>query len=150
MTSCPEVPHMDCSLPLSERVGSVWQFWNCVPQNLSETRRQGEGDAMGYKCSKPPLSTSPEKHKRDHVLKWEGLPWRLSGEESTANAGDTGSIPDPGWSQVLRSKEAHAWQLLSLCSRAWELQLLRHARPKPTLHNKRRHCSEKSEHHNKE
>ena len=84
ITGSPEAPHMDCSLPLSEtRVGSVWKFWNCVPQNFSETRRQGEGDEVDYKCSKPPLSTSREKHKKDHVLKWEGLPWWLSGEEPT-------------------------------------------------------------------
>ena len=37
-----------------------------------------------------------------------------------ANAGDTGSIPGPGRSPMLRSNEAHGPQLLSLCSRAGE------------------------------
>ena len=34
-----------------------------------------------------------------------------------------GSIPDPGRSHIPRSNEARAPQLLSLRSRAWELQL---------------------------
>ena len=42
------------------------------------------------------------------------------------NAGDTGSISDPGRSHMLRSNCARAPQLLSLCSRAWEPQLLTH------------------------
>ena len=41
-----------------------------------------------------------------------------------ANAGDTGSSPGPGGSHMPRSNEARAPQLLSLCSRAREPQLL--------------------------
>ena len=41
-----------------------------------------------------------------------------------ANAGDTGSNPGPGRSHMPRSNWAHAPQLLSLCSRAHEPQLL--------------------------
>ena len=41
-----------------------------------------------------------------------------------ANAGDTGSSPGPGRSHMTWSNEAHAPQLLSLCSRAREPQLL--------------------------
>ena len=41
-----------------------------------------------------------------------------------ANVGDTGSIPSPGRSHMPWSIEAHAPQLLNLCSRAWDLQLL--------------------------
>ena len=41
-----------------------------------------------------------------------------------ANAGDTGSLPDPGRSHKSQSNEAHSPRLLSLCSRAWKLQLL--------------------------
>ena len=41
-----------------------------------------------------------------------------------ANAGDTVSSPGPGRSHMPRSNEAHAPQLLSLCSRAREPQLL--------------------------
>ena len=37
-----------------------------------------------------------------------------------ANAGDTGSIPGPGRSPVLRSNQAGGPQLLSRCSRAGE------------------------------
>ena len=40
-----------------------------------------------------------------------------------ANAGDTGSIPDPGRFHMPWSNKACALQLLSLCSRAQELQL---------------------------
>ena len=42
------------------------------------------------------------------------------------NAGDTGSISDLGRSHMLQSNYARVPQLLSLCSRAWELQLLTH------------------------
>ena len=45
--------------------------------------------------------------------------WRIH----LSGAGDMGSIPDPGRSHVPR-KEAHGPQLPSLCSRAWEPQLL--------------------------
>ena len=41
-----------------------------------------------------------------------------------ANAGDMGLIPDPGRSHVPRGNWDHVPQQLSLCSRAWELQLL--------------------------
>ena len=42
-----------------------------------------------------------------------------------ANAGDMGSIPGPGRFHMTWSSWAHEPQLLSLCSRALELQLLR-------------------------
>ena len=41
-----------------------------------------------------------------------------------ANAGDRGSIPDIGRSHKPQSNKACAQQLLSLCSGAWEPQLL--------------------------
>ena len=41
-----------------------------------------------------------------------------------ANAGDLGLIPDPGRSHIPRSNQACVPQLVSLCSKAWELQLL--------------------------
>ena len=41
-----------------------------------------------------------------------------------ADAGDVGSIPDLGRSHMLQSNRAPVPQLLSLCSRAWGLQLL--------------------------
>ena len=48
-----------------------------------------------------------------------------------ANAGDTGLIPGWGRSHVLRSNEACARQLMSLCFRAQELQLLSPANLEP-------------------
>ena len=50
--------------------------------------------------------------------------WWLSAKESIANAGDTGSIPGPGRSHIPRSYKACVPQLLSLCSRSGEPQLL--------------------------
>ena len=53
-----------------------------------------------------------------------GLPWRLSVKNPPANAGDTGLIPDPGKPHLLGGNQAHPPQLLSLCSRTQEPQLL--------------------------
>ena len=73
-----------------------------------------------------------------HVMFWvyvclhislSGLPWWLSSKESPCQAGDVGSIPGPGRSHVLRNNEAHMPQLLNLCSRGLELQLLKPAPP---------------------
>ena len=56
------------------------------------------------------------------------LPWDFPGggvvKNPPANAGDTGSSPGSGRSHVPRSNQALAPQLLSLCSRAREPQLL--------------------------
>ena len=55
-------------------------------------------------------------------------PWDFPGgavvKNLPANAGDTGSSPGPGKSHMPRSNLAHVPQLLSLCSRACEPQLL--------------------------
>ena len=67
-----------------------------------------------------------------------------------ANAGDTGSSPGLGRSHMPWSNEAHVPQLLSLRSRARETQLLKTARLKPVLHNKRSHRNEKPTHRNEE
>ena len=56
-----------------------------------------------------------------------------------ANAGDIGSSPGLGRSHMQRSNKAHAPQLLSLCSRACEPQLLKPACLEPVLCNKRSH-----------
>ena len=45
-------------------------------------------------------------------------------KDPPSNAGDTGSIPDPGRSHEPKSDQALAPQLLSLRSKAWEPQLL--------------------------
>ena len=68
-------------------------------------------------------------------------------ENRPANTGDTGFIPGLRRFHVLWSKQACVPQLLSLSSRALELQL-KPARLEPMLHNKRGHCSEKPAHHN--
>ena len=53
-----------------------------------------------------------------------------------ANAGDVGSIPDPGRSHMLWSNKARVPQLLSQCAL------------ESVLHNKRSHGTEKPSHHN--
>ena len=67
-----------------------------------------------------------------------------------ANARDMGSIPGPGKSHMPRSSSARGPQLLSLCSRAREPQLLKPVCLEPVLCNKRSHCNEKLAHHNEE
>ena len=67
-----------------------------------------------------------------------------------ANAGDMGSIPGLGRSHMPWSYEAHEPQLLSLCLRAWELQLLDPKALEPELSNKRSHSNEKPVHCNRQ
>ena len=67
-----------------------------------------------------------------------------------ANAGYMGSSPGPGRSHMPWSNWARAPQLLSLCSRACEPQLLKLTCLEPVLHDKRSHHNEKPAHHNKE
>ena len=62
-----------------------------------------------------------------------------------ASAGETGLIPGPGRSHVPRSSSASTPQLLSPCSRARELQLLKAECPRA-----RAPQQEKPEHHNEE
>ena len=71
-------------------------------------------------------------------------------ESPPASAGDMGSSPGSGGSRMLRSNWACAPQLLSLCSRAREPQLLRPARLDPVLRNGRGPCSENPEHRNED
>ena len=59
-----------------------------------------------------------------------------------ANAGDMGSIPDPGRSHISWSNYAHVPQLLSLCPRARGLQLLSPCTVESVLQNKRSCCGE--------
>ena len=54
----------------------------------------------------------------------QGFPGDSVVKNPSDDAGDTGSIPDPGRSHLPCSNEACAPQLLSLCSRTLELQLL--------------------------
>jgi len=62
-----------------------------------------------------------------------------------ANAGDTGSMPYPGRSHMPRSKQAHAPQLLSLCSRAREPPLLKSMHQELMLPNEKpAHCHQRA------
>ena len=61
-----------------------------------------------------------------------------------------GSIPGLGRSHMPRSNKVRAPQLLSLRSRARELQLLKPARLEPVLRNKISHRNEKPVHRNEE
>ena len=67
-----------------------------------------------------------------------------------ANAGDTGSNPGLGRPHTPWNNKAHARQLLSLCSRAREPQLLKPMCLEPVLCNERSHRKEKPEHRNEE
>ena len=57
--------------------------------------------------------------------------------KNSANAGDAGSVPDPGRSHMLLSIVACEPQLLNVCPRAWELQILKPGALKPVLHSKK-------------
>ena len=57
-------------------------------------------------------------------MKTREFPGGAAVKNPPANVGDTGSSPGPGRSHVPGSNEAHVPQLLSLCSRACEPQLL--------------------------
>ena len=63
-----------------------------------------------------------------------------------ANAGNMGSIPDPGRSVMPRGNWTHAPQRLSLCPGACEPQLLSLRVLEPVLCNKRSHGNEKLAH----
>ena len=62
-----------------------------------------------------------EKNLKKNI---SGLPGGAVVKNPPANAGGTGLSPGPGRSHMPRSNEARAPQLLSLCSRACEPQLL--------------------------
>ena len=114
-----------------------------------------------------PSGTSFRYHSTGHqgggwnYRTWASQPWkkRRMGfpggsaiRNPPANAGDTGLIP---WEDPIChwATKAHAPQLLSLCSRARELQLLSPLDAStealvPVLRNKRSHHNEKPTHHN--
>ena len=58
------------------------------------------------------------------ILKKGNFPGGTVVENLPASAGDTGLISGPGRSHMPRNNKVHAPQLLSLCSRAHEPQLL--------------------------
>ena len=67
-----------------------------------------------------------------------------------ANAGDTGSGPGLGGSHMLRGNWAREPQLLSLCSRAREPQLLKPARLEPVVCSRGDHFSGRPTHREEE
>ena len=60
------------------------------------------------------------------------------------------SVEHTGWIPGLGATKPMCQQLLSLCSRAWELQLLKAARLEPMPSNGRSHCNEKLKHYKEE
>ena len=84
-----------------------------------------------------------------------GFPWGSGVKNLPASAGDTGLIPGLGTAHRALSNQARVPKLLSLCSKAWELQLwspgtsTTEARAlEPMLHNKRSHHKEMPMHRN--
>ena len=79
-------------------------------------------------------------------VKWkkprQGFPGGSVIKNLPANAGDAGFIPDLGRSHKLWSNKAHELQLLNLCSRAREPQLLNPCAPELVLCNNRSPCNE--------
>ena len=65
-----------------------------------------------------------------------------------ASARDMGSIPGPGGSHKPQGSQAHVPQLLSLCSRAQDLQLLSPESLELVLCKSRSHRNEKPACHN--
>ena len=74
-----------------------------------------------YKDNSKRVVKQKPKYLKTHQ---EGFPAGAMVKNLPANAGDTGSIPGPGRSHMLRSNSAHAPQLLNLLSRARKPQLL--------------------------
>ena len=81
-------------------------------------------------------------------LKIRDFPGASVLKDPSANAGDTGLIPGPGGSHMLGGSHSHAPQLLSLCSGARELELLKPRHLEPVLCNKRSPHDEKPARHN--
>ena len=71
-------------------------------------------------------------------------------ENLPANAEDRGSIPGLGRVHVSQGNAVCEPQLLSPCSRAPELRVLKPVRQEPVLYTKRNHCNEKPAPHKEE
>ena len=78
------------------------------------------------------------------------LPWWYHGQKSTCQAGKMVLISGLGRFHKPQRNQACMPQLLSLCSRAHELQLLKLAHPESRFLNKGSHHNEKPLHHNEE
>ena len=76
----------------------------------------------------------------------EGFPGGSVVKNPPANAGDTGLILGLGRFHMIQNNSACVPQLLSFCSRAQDLQLLKLLSPRARLRNLRSHCNEKPSH----
>ena len=83
--------------------------------------------------------------KFQNVMLW-GFPGGSSVKNLPANPGDTGSIPGQGGPHMPPSSQVRVPQLLSLCSRAQEPQVLGPRAQDPVLCNTRSHPNEKPSH----
>ena len=79
-----------------------------------------------------------------------GFPGGSVVKNPSAKAGDLGLIPDPGRSHILQSTSACTSQLLNLCSRAGEPQLLSPCATTTEVQAPRAHGVPQRSHHNKE
>ena len=79
-----------------------------------------------------------------------GLPWWLSGEESTCQCWKRGVVPGSARIPHAAEQLGPVPLLLSLCSRAWEPQLLNPTCLELTLRNRRNHHNDKPSYSNKD
>ena len=79
-----------------------------------------------------------------------GFPGASVVEDPPVKAGDTDLIPGPGRPHMPQNNQACVPQPPSLCSGAWEPQLLNPECPRALLRNKRIATNEKPAHHNEE
>ena len=104
----------------------LWRLRKCSIQNWVLQ------SSIWYYLSGSSLSTCgirrhSSKLASDLGDKWLDSSFKLSYMWNNAN---TGSIPDPGRPHMPHSNRAHLPQLLSLCSRVWEPQLLKPMHPR--------------------
>ena len=108
-----QIPGLSHSYLIKNANDDTFRFRFMSQPHSFLNRRPG----ASYLIAEPVFSPS----ERDHQLLW----WS-SGKESPCSTGNMGSSSYLGRSHILWSIEAHAPQLLSLCSRAQEPQLLTH------------------------
>ena len=88
-----------------------------------------EGNVRRSVCGRGPTSSCPICSHLGEKKKFKKVAWDFPGsvvvKNPPANAGDMGSIPGLGGPHTWQSNLAREPQLLSLCSKAWEPQLLK-------------------------
>ena len=119
--------------------GEKQQHCPSLPPGVVSQRPAGRMSSPSYCGNKEApslywMSVEAEFNWDSHLCwtVWVFLPIKLPGflggsvvKNLPAGVGDVGSIPDLGRSPMPWSNQAHAPQLLSLCSRAWESQPLK-------------------------